>query len=74
VRSPQSTSTTTSPFRELHYEDPEDARVRYAAHRFSEGHALLWPPGRNDTCWCGSTRKYKKSCGTADAATMDASA
>ncbi|WP_406693168.1 SEC-C metal-binding domain-containing protein [Saccharopolyspora sp. ID03-671] len=24
---------------------------------------LPWPPGRNDTCWCGSGRKYKKCCG-----------
>ncbi|MDT0329995.1 SEC-C domain-containing protein [Nocardiopsis lambiniae] len=23
-----------------------------------------WPPGRNEPCWCGSTRKYKKCCGT----------
>ncbi|MDA3625913.1 SEC-C domain-containing protein [Saccharopolyspora oryzae] len=22
-----------------------------------------WPPGRNDPCWCGSERKYKKCCG-----------
>ncbi|MEU8423575.1 SEC-C domain-containing protein [Micromonospora sp. NPDC048835] len=21
-----------------------------------------WPPGRNDTCWCGSGAKYKKCC------------
>ncbi|MDG4805241.1 SEC-C metal-binding domain-containing protein [Micromonospora sp. WMMD1120] len=21
-----------------------------------------WPPGRNDTCWCGSGTKYKKCC------------
>lgn len=19
-----------------------------------------WPPGRNDPCWCGSGRKYKR--------------
>ncbi len=24
-----------------------------------------WPPGRNDPCWCGSGRKYKKCCGAA---------
>jgi uncharacterized protein YecA (UPF0149 family) len=24
-----------------------------------------WPPGRNDECWCGSGRKYKKCCGAA---------
>lgn len=22
-----------------------------------------WPPGRNDPCWCGSERKYKRCCG-----------
>jgi hypothetical protein len=21
-----------------------------------------WPPGRNDPCWCGSERKYKRCC------------
>ncbi|MBJ7472883.1 MAG: SEC-C domain-containing protein [Solirubrobacteraceae bacterium] len=24
---------------------------------------VTWPPGRNDDCWCGSGRKYKKCCG-----------
>jgi len=23
---------------------------------------ILWPPGRNDACWCGSGLKYKKCC------------
>ncbi|MEO5876158.1 MAG: SEC-C domain-containing protein [Streptosporangiaceae bacterium] len=23
---------------------------------------IAWPPGRNDTCWCGSGAKYKKCC------------
>ena len=23
----------------------------------------LWPPGRNEPCWCGSGRKYKTCCG-----------
>lgn len=27
------------------------------------GHALTWPPGRNDACWCQSARKYKRCCG-----------
>lgn len=26
------------------------------------GAALVWPPGRNDPCWCGSRTKYKKCC------------
>ncbi|WP_066362114.1 SEC-C domain-containing protein [Herbidospora mongoliensis] len=25
---------------------------------------IAWPPGRNDSCWCGSDRKYKKCCGS----------
>ncbi|GAA0972953.1 hypothetical protein GCM10009555_026980 [Acrocarpospora macrocephala] len=25
---------------------------------------IAWPPGRNDPCWCGSGRKYKKCCGS----------
>ena len=23
---------------------------------------IAWPPGRNQPCWCGSGRKYKKCC------------
>jgi len=26
---------------------------------------ISWPPGRNDPCWCGSGRKYKRCCGAA---------
>ncbi|GIH26407.1 hypothetical protein Aph01nite_47170 [Acrocarpospora phusangensis] len=25
---------------------------------------LAWPPGRNEPCWCGGGRKYKKCCGS----------
>ncbi|MFD7159415.1 SEC-C domain-containing protein [Kribbella sp. NPDC059898] len=25
---------------------------------------VAWPPGRNQPCWCGSERKYKRCCGT----------
>lgn len=38
------------------------SRVGYAADLARSGRALLWPPGRNDPCWCGSGRKYKKCC------------
>ncbi|WP_223830437.1 SEC-C domain-containing protein [Nocardiopsis quinghaiensis] len=31
---------------------PDDPRLR------------SWPPGRNEACWCGSGRKYKKCCGS----------
>lgn len=24
---------------------------------------VRWPPGRNQPCWCGSERKYKRCCG-----------
>jgi uncharacterized protein YecA (UPF0149 family) len=25
-------------------------------------HMTAWPPGRTDSCWCGSGRKYKQCC------------
>jgi hypothetical protein len=37
-----------------------------ALQEYAEEHgagAIAWPPGRNDPCWCGSGRKYKKCCG-----------
>jgi tetratricopeptide (TPR) repeat protein len=45
--------------------DPEaaEARARAAYEVAQEGGALAWPPGRNDPCWCGSGKKYKKCCG-----------
>lgn len=46
-------------------EEPEDARAHYAAQRFADGDATPWPPSRNEPCWCGSGRKYKKCCGPA---------
>jgi hypothetical protein len=51
-------------------EDPEDSRAHYTAHRYRTGHGVEWPPGRNERCWCGSGRKYKKCCGSAPAAPM----
>ncbi|MGH3922605.1 MAG: SEC-C metal-binding domain-containing protein [Pseudonocardiaceae bacterium] len=43
--------------------DPTDPQVRqdYAEH-VNEHHRKIWPPGRNETCWCGSGAKYKKCC------------
>jgi hypothetical protein len=38
-------------------------RAVYAAHLASLDQARPWPPGRNEPCWCGSPRKYKKCCG-----------
>ncbi|GAB3692891.1 hypothetical protein GCM10027597_50290 [Saccharopolyspora tripterygii] len=40
-------------------ESPDD----YAFEEAHNGNYLPWPPGRNDTCWCDSGRKYKKCCG-----------
>lgn len=40
-------------------EAPDD----YAFEEAHAGNYLPWPPGRNDACWCGSGRKYKKCCG-----------
>jgi hypothetical protein len=44
--------------------DPTDAQVRqsYAQHLGDHRDGAAWPPGRNEACWCGSTRKYKKCC------------
>jgi tetratricopeptide (TPR) repeat protein len=53
-----------------HDEDPEEARAAYAAQRMSDGEVIAWPPGRNELCWCGSGRKYKKCCGPAPARPM----
>lgn len=43
--------------------DTGSARSRFAAELARSGHALAWPPGRNDPCWCQSGRKYKRCCG-----------
>lgn len=45
--------------------DPAEERVRrgYAEQAYAQGRHLSWPPGRNEPCWCGSGRKYKKCCG-----------
>jgi tetratricopeptide (TPR) repeat protein len=40
-----------------------EVRARAAYDVAQEGDALAWPPGRNEPCWCGSGRKYKKCCG-----------
>lgn len=44
-----------------------EARAEYAASLVHEGHGRSWPPERNETCWCGSGRKYKACCGTVEA-------
>lgn len=43
--------------------DPAQLRARYAADLCSDPtRVIIWPPGRNEPCWCGSGRKYKKCC------------
>jgi tetratricopeptide (TPR) repeat protein len=44
-------------------EDAAEARARAAYEVAQEGGATAWPPGRNEPCWCGSDKKYKKCCG-----------
>ncbi len=44
-------------------EDAAEARARAAYEVAQEGGAVAWPPGRNEPCWCGSDKKYKKCCG-----------
>lgn len=39
-------------------------RAALAANLAESGRGLSWPPGRNEPCWCGSGRKYKKCCDT----------
>lgn len=48
--------------RELHA-DSARARSGLDAELARTGRALSWPPSRNDPCWCGSGRKYKRCCG-----------
>ena len=50
-----------------HGSDPNtpEARSHYAAVLLQQGEAIPWPPNRNDPCWCGSERKYKRCCATA---------
>jgi len=45
--------------------DPEESATRaaYGAHLGYLERTRRWPPGRNEPCWCGSGRKYKKCCG-----------
>lgn len=45
--------------------DPGESssRAAYAAELARQGGTGPWPPGRNEPCWCGSGRKYKRCCG-----------
>jgi tetratricopeptide (TPR) repeat protein len=45
--------------------DPADRRSRgsFVTVEREAGAGRSWPPGRNEPCWCGSERKYKRCCG-----------
>jgi tetratricopeptide (TPR) repeat protein len=47
-----------------HNRDPEESETRasYATELIGRDIAHPWPPQRNEPCWCGSERKYKKCC------------
>jgi hypothetical protein len=48
-----------------HDHEPIDRRSRssFVEERRALGDGRTWPPGRNEPCWCGSERKYKRCCG-----------
>lgn len=60
------TVASLTAFADEHGIDPDSstARAAHAAALEGSGDVLPWPPGRNDPCWCGSGRKYKKCCDT----------
>lgn len=41
--------------------DPK-SRVAYARQLATRPAQIVWPPERNEACWCGSGLKYKKCC------------
>lgn len=45
--------------------DPADRRSRgtFVEVEREAGSGRSWPPGRNEPCWCGGGRKYKRCCG-----------
>lgn len=45
-----------------------ETRAAYAAWQLRRGEGVLWPPHRNDLCWCRSGLKYKRCCGPVPAA------
>lgn len=53
-------------FASRHLEDPtgHSTRAAFSAELGRMHRTAAWPPGRNDPCWCGSGRKYKKCCGS----------
>lgn len=56
--------------------EPADRRSRASFVEFEReaGGGRRWPPGRNEPCWCGSERKYKRCCGALPADALAQSA
>ena len=54
--------------------NPLSATTRSNAlkERYERGDGIIWPPGRNARCWCGSGVKYKKCCGAIQSASPSA--
>jgi tetratricopeptide (TPR) repeat protein len=54
---------------EDHGHEPADRRSRgeFVDQEREAGGGRRWPPGRNEPCWCGSERKYKRCCGAVSA-------
>jgi SEC-C motif-containing protein len=52
-----------------HHPADRRSRATFVAAERDAGAGRRWPPGRNEPCWCGSERKYKRCCG---ALAMDA--
>jgi tetratricopeptide (TPR) repeat protein len=42
--------------------EQSDSRASYATELVERDAVNPWPPQRNEPCWCGSGRKYKKCC------------
>ena len=44
-------------------DEPRQLRARFSADLSRDPSRIVpWPRGRNEPCWCGSGRKYKKCC------------
>ena len=40
-----------------------ELRGRTASRLAQQGGGVVWPPARNEVCWCNSGAKYKNCCG-----------
>jgi hypothetical protein len=56
-----------------HQPDSPEARSEYAAYlaAIADPSLIAWPRSRNEPCWCGSGRKYKKCCAAPTSADDD---